>query len=665
MLSSKKYKNCPYCGEKILDIAIKCKHCGSFLGNSDILSEGDLFLLHSKILGRKYDLIEIVGKGGMATVYKAYHKYLKRFEAIKVLNQQFLVDAEVKERFFREAQLISYLEHPNIVKIFDIDTFDQITFIAMEYINGEDLYTILKKGFKFSIENFINIFLQILDALEHAHKKGIIHRDIKSSNILLQYDEEKNIKKAFLTDFGIAYVKKAENILGYSPLTKKGEIFGTPEFMSPEQISGDTEIDERSDIFSLGVVMYHTLTNSVPFNDSSVMKLIFKVVNSQYTPLNNIRNDLPHWLVELVHKCLEVDRSNRFSSCEEIKMIIKNKMYEIDNIINANEEFKTKKIVPSTIENNPLDFVPDEVVMNETEPTSDIYQESSDFQNIIVPDNHIDVVGSDTAMKGTGIEGDKNFIIQSDEFQNNHIKEETNNKQLYNQYQKSISKPILISLILVLISTISLVIYFFNFLSGNNYNNPSSSKPQSSNFVKKDQPLESYVNQYDIDSSKKEAVESIDNTENTVNPDNVAKLETKEKNTSKGDNLLIANKDDKLVDSSIISLSPEEHVENVVNSEKDVSQVIEKQLSEYLLKGDYQNLFRVYNNQETEIKNNPAIKRIVNTAYQNLVRLGDEFFNKKMYKEALNYYNMAQKLDDNYLIKSKKTEVERIISREK
>ncbi len=671
MLTSKKYKNCPFCGEKILYVAVKCRYCGSLLGVTNVYNEKELFSLHSKILGRKYDLIEIIGKGGMATVYKAYHKYLKRFEAIKVLNQEFSVDLEVKERFFREAQLISYLEHPNIVKIFDIDTFDQITFIAMEYINGEDLYSLIKKGFKFDLESFIKLFLQIVDALSHAHEKGIIHRDIKSSNILLQYDEEHNIRKALLTDFGIAYVKKVENILGQHPLTQKGEIFGTPEFMSPEQVSGDENVDERSDIFSVGVVMYHTLTNLIPFNDTSVVRLIFKVVNSQYTPLNRIRNDLPVWLINLVHKCLEPDKNKRFSSCDEIKAILNEKLREIKDTIYIDETFSTIKLEQDTFNDNSSADSSNNNIINTIEkepPQRESVQNLEKISSIVEfsESNEDRNFKKEFNIENSNIEkfaGGKPRKKDNDKIKD--LKSLKFSKTNYNKYNSRISKPILISSILAFLSAASLIIYFL-YSSTMSYTKLPQSKYNPLDNTELIYPSDTTVD-YEIVIIPEPDIQNLESNTEINKPDrnnliNTHSIDLSKKNflvdseTSEKDTRLLLTNSTDLIKKTNDSISSEENNSN---------SLIETQLSVYLFKRDYDNLIRVYGELDIEQKKKPEIVKIINLAYQNIIKLGDESLAKKMYNEALIYYSMAQKLKDDLLVRSKKLEVERILKRER
>jgi len=236
-------KSCPFCGEEILMNAIKCKHCGSDLQDSMSTS----LYVNTSIrlaLGDKYEILEVVGKGGMATVYKARQLNLNRLVAIKVVHPNLIHDTEFLNRFHREAQMAASLNHPNIVMIFDEGSLNGVHFIAMEYLEGKDLHCILQERGKLSVEQTVSIIKPIAEALDFAHSKGLVHRDVKSANILVT-----DSGRPVLTDFGIAHAASGTKI------TQAGSVIGTPEYMSPEQAEGK-DLDGRSDMFSLGIVMY-------------------------------------------------------------------------------------------------------------------------------------------------------------------------------------------------------------------------------------------------------------------------------------------------------------------------------------------------------------------------------------------------------------------------
>ena len=193
----------------------------------------------------------------MATVYKAIQKNLNRLVALKVVHPNLVHDTEFLNRFHREAQMAASLNHPNIVMIYDVGAINGVHFISMEYLEGEDLQTLIRRSGKISVDDTIHIIAPIAEALDYAHQMGLIHRDVKSANIMIT-----KTRRAVLTDFGIAHPVSGTR------LTLAGTIIGTPEYMSPEQAEGK-QIDGRSDIFSLGIVMFECLTGTVPFKGDS------------------------------------------------------------------------------------------------------------------------------------------------------------------------------------------------------------------------------------------------------------------------------------------------------------------------------------------------------------------------------------------------------------
>jgi serine/threonine protein kinase len=255
-------------------MAIKCPKCHSdnpedtrFCGNcaAPLHPSEEIFVSRTKTilkpldelipgttLAGKYKIIEVLGRGGMGIVYKAEDTKLKRSVALKFLPPELIQDEEARERFVLEAQAAGGLSHPNICTIHEIDEEEGKSFIAMEYVKGKSLKERIEQG-PIGTEEALGITIQIAEGLEEAHKKGIIHRDIKSSNIMVTEKDQ-----AKIMDFGLAKVKRG------TLLTREGTTLGTVAYMSPEQARGE-EVDHRSDIWSLGVVMYEMLSRQLPF----------------------------------------------------------------------------------------------------------------------------------------------------------------------------------------------------------------------------------------------------------------------------------------------------------------------------------------------------------------------------------------------------------------
>jgi len=255
-------------------------------------------------LGR-YEIIKELGKGAMGTVYLGKDPKINREVAIKTmaLSQEFEADElqEVKDRFFREAETAGMLNHPNIVTIFDAGDEHDLAYIAMEYLNGSDLAPYTKKGKLFPTAATMKICGKVAEALHYAHAKNVVHRDIKPANIMLL--KNKTVK---VTDFGIARITASSK-------TKTGVVLGTPSYMSPEQLSGK-HVDGRSDIFSLGVMLYEMLTGVRPFKGDSMATLMFQIANEPHPDIREHKSDLPESLAKLIDKMLTKDPETRIAS---------------------------------------------------------------------------------------------------------------------------------------------------------------------------------------------------------------------------------------------------------------------------------------------------------------------------------------------------------------
>ena len=260
------------------------------------------------MLGR-YQVEKELGKGAMGVVYQGKDPKIGRVVAIKTmaLSQEFEADelAEVKERFFREAETAGRLSHPNIVTIYDAGEEHDLCYIAMELLKGKDLIPYTKPGNLLPVDKVVSIIARVADALGYAHKQNIVHRDIKPANIM--YEPESDAPK--VTDFGIARITDSSK-------TKTGMVLGTPSYMSPEQLSGK-KVDGRSDLFSLAVSLYQLLCGSLPFVGDSMAQLMFKIANESATDILSVRPDLPPALVAFLDKAMAKDADQRYQTGDE------------------------------------------------------------------------------------------------------------------------------------------------------------------------------------------------------------------------------------------------------------------------------------------------------------------------------------------------------------
>ncbi len=255
-----------------------------------------------KILGNRYRLLELIGEGGMALVYKAECFVLCRTVAIKILRPQFASDAEFVERFRREARSAASLSHPNVVSIYDVGQDEGLDYIVMEYIPGTTLKDIIKQEAPLPVEQALNITRQIAEALNHAHQRNIIHRDIKPHNILVTPDGRIKV-----TDFGIARAMSAGS------LTQAGEVIGSVQYLSPEQAKGEA-VGPQSDLYSLGCVLYELLTGVVPFRGDTPISIAFQHLQERITPVHHIRPEVPVDVDNIIKQATAKNLADRYPS---------------------------------------------------------------------------------------------------------------------------------------------------------------------------------------------------------------------------------------------------------------------------------------------------------------------------------------------------------------
>ena len=269
----------------------------------------------------RYQILERIGRGAMATVYKAYDPEINRTLALKFLQPDLCVDEEHRSRFLREAKAAGGLSHPNIVTVFDVGEIQGRPYIAMELLDGTPLSEIMRPGAGMPIRDVVEIGIQLARALDYAHSKGIFHRDIKPSNIMRLKDGN-TIK---VTDFGIARIDGGED----TQHTRVGTVLGTPQYMSPEQAMGE-KVDGRSDLFSAGVVLYQLLAGQAPFEATSIVTLAHRIAKVDPTPIEKQRRDTPPALRRVIERCLKKQPEKRFQNGRELATALAKFIREIN-----------------------------------------------------------------------------------------------------------------------------------------------------------------------------------------------------------------------------------------------------------------------------------------------------------------------------------------------
>lgn len=306
---------CGKCGTSLIEIPAT----PTSTITKDIPKKSALDFAPGQYFSKRYQVIEEIGRGGMGRVYKAADKELSRIVALKMIKPERSADPDIVEKFKKEINLASQISHDNVCRIHDLGEIAGIKYISMQYIEGQNLREFIQTSKKLSTETAIPIIEQICHALTAAHKKGVIHRDLKPKNIML--DKKGN---AYVMDFGIAKSLEAEDT------TKSGVVMGTPAYISPEQAEGE-KADTRSDIYSLGAIMYEMMTGEPPFKADSIPSLLHKHVTEAPKPPSQLNPQIPNQLEKIIMKCLKKSPEKRYQ--------------EPDEIINAIEEVKPEIIV--------------------------------------------------------------------------------------------------------------------------------------------------------------------------------------------------------------------------------------------------------------------------------------------------------------------------------
>lgn len=255
----------------------------------------------------RYEIISEIGQGAMGVVYRALDPMLERTVAIKTISLDLSKDEfeEFEQRFYREAKSAGRLNHPNIVTIHDVGNTDNVAYMAMEFLEGVELRDIMDAGAQLEIDKIVEIVSQVADGLEFAHEHGVVHRDIKPSNIMILKNG-----LAKITDFGIALIPSSSR-------TMAGMVLGSPKYMSPEQVVGQ-DVDRRSDIFSLGVMLYEMLTGKPPFSGDNISAIMYRILNETPMAPSTIKPELPEVFNYIVARALAKHPDDRYQSAAEM-----------------------------------------------------------------------------------------------------------------------------------------------------------------------------------------------------------------------------------------------------------------------------------------------------------------------------------------------------------
>jgi serine/threonine-protein kinase len=306
---------CPTCSNSAPDGSRFCPFCG---GKLAALVRKPQDPLVGKVIDNKYVVLERIGTGAMGSIYKAEHRALSKQIALKVLHRHLLTEESHVKRFHREAKAASRLNHPNAIAMLDFgQTEDGLSYIAMEFLPGRDLCRVLFDEGRFSDERTIRISAQILDALDEAHAAGVIHRDLKPENIMIE-KLRSNPDFVKVLDFGIAKIRDFAGSENSSFKTATGMVFGTPEYMSPEQIRGE-ELDGRSDLYSLGVLIYQMLSGELPFSGDSVLEVATAHLTQPPIPLVEKVPGINPAVAAVVSKLMAKKRDDRFENAAEAR----------------------------------------------------------------------------------------------------------------------------------------------------------------------------------------------------------------------------------------------------------------------------------------------------------------------------------------------------------
>ena len=267
------------------------------------------------LIENKYRLAERIGGGGMGDVYRGENVLAGRPVAIKFLHTELAQNMEVAQRFFQEAQAVNKIRHPNVVDVLDAGVSEMGPYIVMEYLDGESVGSALTRTGRFEVDAAVGTLIPVLEALDAAHRVGIIHRDLKPENVFIAFDAARNVVLVRLLDFGIAKVLDAG---APGPRTRTGVVFGTPDYLSPEQATGEGPLDGRSDLFAVGVLLYEMITGSRPFRAPTAVATAFKVVHAEAPSIASAGLHVDPRVEGIVHRLLQKEPAKRFPTANDV-----------------------------------------------------------------------------------------------------------------------------------------------------------------------------------------------------------------------------------------------------------------------------------------------------------------------------------------------------------
>ena len=313
---------CPVCKTENREERTVCIKCGADLLSVDTLlfsnepvlqqtpateNKTNVEFVHGQDFGTRYRIIEEIGRGGMGRVYKAYDKELNKVVALKMIRPEHFANPEAVKLFKKELLLAQEVTNKNVIRIHDIGEANGIKYISMPFIEGLTLKDYIRTSRKVSIDTALHIIQQICNGLNAAHEKGILHRDLKTRNIMVDHEGQ-----VYILDFGIA-----RSLISDEISSLEGKIVGTPEYISPEQAQAKPT-DQRSDIYSLGIVMYELLTGKIPFSGDTTSDLLIQQITAVPRNPSEFNPDIPQFMEKIILKCLEKDPANRYQSFQEI-----------------------------------------------------------------------------------------------------------------------------------------------------------------------------------------------------------------------------------------------------------------------------------------------------------------------------------------------------------